>query len=351
MDTARRQRIASKYENLIRYYYYMFYGLFKVPVPKPLARAVAFFNRRDAKKDGIPRVYFQTYDGSSQAVHPDVTVWRDKYWMVLSPYPYSVDAYENPCVYFGDSIFSMSGIRGNPLSYSKIKKLGNFLSDPFLFADGERLYVFYRDSIYTDGSNSKTIYCRSSADGAGWTPAEKVVASVEDSLISPAIIRSGGEYYFYHVRLTTECGGDILLSRGKTPTDWNFDRVLRCVGIPENMTIWHIAVAAADGYDKYDPKPIADKAGGLVGLFMLRTLENAGPNKIFWARAERPDADWVLEEELNIPSNIRENSKSVYKSAILPDTGDVLLSIQDKRDRWSFCVVPGDRGRTRPAAR
>ena len=350
MDASRRQRIASKYENLIRYYYYMFYGLFKVPVPKPLACAVAFFNRRDARRDGIPRVYFRTYDGSAQAVHPDVTAWKNKYWMALSPYPYSVDAYENPCVYSGESIFSMREIRGNPLAYSKLKKLGNFLSDPFLFADGDRLYVFYRDSIYTDGSNSKTIYYRSSPDGASWTPAGQVIASAEDSLISPAIIRSGKEYYFYHVRLTTECGGDIILSRGKTPTDWNFDRVLRCAGIPENMTIWHIAVAAADGYDKYGPKPAAGKEdGGMIGLFVLRFLEDKGPHKIFWAHAERPGADWVLEEELNIPSSIRENIKSVYKSAILPDTGDVLLSIQDKRDRWGFCVVPGDRGRTRAA--
>ena len=46
-----------------------------------------------------------TYDGSGQAVHPDVyynaSGWKGyKYWMTMTPYPNSNSGFENPSIVF-----------------------------------------------------------------------------------------------------------------------------------------------------------------------------------------------------------------------------------------------------------
>lgn len=41
-----------------------------------------------------------SYDGSNQWVHPDVSFFDGLYWFVATPYPYGMEEYENPCVYF-----------------------------------------------------------------------------------------------------------------------------------------------------------------------------------------------------------------------------------------------------------
>src|SRR5437870_3946183 len=50
----------------------------------------------------LPRLAIDTPDGSGQLVHPDVLLDGDRILLAVTPYPYSNDRLENPCLYTGD---------------------------------------------------------------------------------------------------------------------------------------------------------------------------------------------------------------------------------------------------------
>ncbi len=99
-----------------------------------------------------------TYDGSGQVVHPSVIdflneyrieAWSGyRYWMVLTPYPYSQDQYENPSLYASHDGFTWGVPQNisNPLiTASNIGDKG-FLFDPDMIynPDSDQLWIYYR---------------------------------------------------------------------------------------------------------------------------------------------------------------------------------------------------------------
>jgi hypothetical protein len=99
-----------------------------------------------------------TYDGSGQVVHPSVIdflneygieAWSGyRYWMVLTPYPYSQDQYENPSLYASHDGFTWAVPKNisNPLiTASNIGDKG-FLFDPDMIynPDSDQLWIYYR---------------------------------------------------------------------------------------------------------------------------------------------------------------------------------------------------------------
>lgn len=99
-----------------------------------------------------------TYDGSGQVVHPSVIdflneygveVWSGyRYWMVLTPYPFSQDQYENPSLYASHDGFTWvvpENISNPLITASKIGDRG-FLFDPDMIynPDSDQLWIYYR---------------------------------------------------------------------------------------------------------------------------------------------------------------------------------------------------------------
>ena len=70
-------------------------------MPKFLAKSIARKNLRSFLAEE-QEFYLETYDGSNQAVHPDVTYFNGEYWLAATPYPYGMEEYENPCLYRGN---------------------------------------------------------------------------------------------------------------------------------------------------------------------------------------------------------------------------------------------------------
>src|SRR5690348_15730970 len=71
------------------------------------ARALGIGSDRaaDPRLAAIPvlsRLAIDTYDGSGQLVHPDVLLDGDRILLAATPYPYTNDRFENPCLYTGD---------------------------------------------------------------------------------------------------------------------------------------------------------------------------------------------------------------------------------------------------------
>ena len=103
-----------------------------------------------------------TYDGSNQLTHPKVLYFANgwhgyHYWMSMTPYPYTMDRYENPSIVVsndGEKWVVPIGLK-NPISGLPVDvKIGGHYSDPHLVMRDNVIinkmgYVIY-DAYYND---------------------------------------------------------------------------------------------------------------------------------------------------------------------------------------------------------
>lgn len=145
-----------------------------------------------------------TPDGSGQATHPSVvnfpTGWNGwRYWMALTPYAYSNDHLENPCILVSadgyqwqepagitNPIYPWSGI---PLDYNSDTEL---VYDP----ECDRLICYWRPVV----SDLTGVLAKTSTDGVTWSDVVTVVP-VEQPLLadlSPCIVRrAAGDWWMF----------------------------------------------------------------------------------------------------------------------------------------------------------
>ena len=329
-------------DNISRYIYIWWYKILNKAVPLRISYQIKKTNEKYYFNHKIDKIQIKTYDGSDQVVHPDVVFWRDTYWLVCTPYPYSIDSYENPSIYKGDTPYSFFAPQDciNPVALPSQIKVGNHISDPCIYDYHDKLYVIYRDTTKDCDIFYQRLYSVSSVDGSIWSDPLLIASSNTDSLISPAIITNERELYLYHIRLTTEFGGDLVFSSSMDGQSFNNESHINCSNIPTNMTIWHIAILTSHNYSK--KLPANDDAYYLIGLFTLRQIGDRDKFKLFWAKSSRIGGDWEIINEFFLPSYILRNDFVYYKSAVIPHSGDVILSFHDKKIRWYFTVVKTD---------
>jgi len=331
--------------NISRYIYIFYYAYLNQELPKWMAGLIRNCNQKQlrAQYDSVPRLKLDTYDGSGQAVHPDLVEWRNKLWMVCTPYPYSTDTYENPCIYSGENCYTLEPHPGcrQPLAFPQYRGIKNHISDPCIFVFQDTLHVIYRDTVFEAGITEQKTYLTRSCDGAEWETPKLIERSMTDSLISPAVVVDENTIIWkYHVTLTTEFGGILTLSSSCNGLDWYSNGHLACTGVPEGMTIWHIAVAYKEGFSKSCGANNSDKS--LIGLFALRKKGDKDRFELFWACSDSVGESWRIESAVNLFDDRALHSFVYYKSALLPNTGDIFLSIHDEKNRWYFTVVTND---------
>ena len=131
-----------------------------------------------------------TYDGSGQAVHPDVVDMRDhpwngyRFWMGMTPYPYSNDDYENPSILASNDAVTWVVPTGltNPIYPFPGGDLWN--ADTDLSHDpttGEMVLIFLGGGLGT--------MCARSSDGVTWTTTGPLSFSAALGSNSPAMLR------------------------------------------------------------------------------------------------------------------------------------------------------------------
>jgi hypothetical protein len=143
-----------------------------------------------------------TYDGSGQAVHPDVLWfpqgWRGwEYWMAFTPYPRGKQQYENPSIvvsHDGKSWVVPQGLI-NPIVRPGLG--GAYNSDPDLSYDvaNDRLVMLSRQV----SGNFNVISSLTSANGTAWSAPKVVFRRRNHGMISPALIlpESGRPQVYY----------------------------------------------------------------------------------------------------------------------------------------------------------
>lgn len=178
-------------------------------------------------------------------MHPDLLELDDhfypfKYLLVIEPYPYGNDRFENPSL-----LGSHDGIWWNvppgvinPIVSAPVEN-GAWCSDADLFNyRGERLFLYYR---YNSGRGETTLFRKTTARPGGWTEPEAVfTVPVSGRFASPATALLGGQCYMLYVDTMDSCVRALKSPDGET---WSDDRfVLAFPGA------WHVdAVARNDG--------------------------------------------------------------------------------------------------------
>jgi hypothetical protein len=191
-----------------------------------------------------------TYEGSGQAVHPDVVYFPDgwhghKYWMAMTPYPYDTDTYENPSILVSDDGLSWSVPDGltNPIVP---RPVCDHNSDPDIVYNprGDELYLYYTEQSRADrcpGQNANSIRLVTSADGVNWSAPQVVMTwdlNTDPLYLSPAVLYVDG---VFHMWLAGSAGG-IAHSTSEDGVHWSPLESSDVTPVP-----WHLDVAYVDG--------------------------------------------------------------------------------------------------------
>lgn len=267
-----------------------------------------------------------TYDGSGQAVHPDI-LWGRQYglpyafYLTLTPYPNSRDRYENPSLLVSDDglTFRDPAAGLNPLAPAPAL---DHNSDPDLLYDPWRrvFRLFYMES-------NRPVYNRlmllESRDGRRWT--RRVALSYdltarEHFMVSPAVIAGPSGYRLFFVDITAPSHPVVVLG---SPDGLRWDRKADDAvvpALPENLPPWHVDVFASDrGYIMLCCGPYAEPR------LYLATSDDLQ----HWAFLPRP----ILR-----PGHDFHDTQQIYRSTGL-SAGDELAvwySYKDASGRWGI---------------
>ena len=146
-----------------------------------------------------------TYEGSGQAVHPDVVYFPDgwhgsTYWLAMTPYPGDTAVRENPSILVSDDGSSWALPPGvtNPLVAAPSC---DHNSDPDIVYNprADELYLYYtevrRSSYCGAGANENFVKLITSRDGVQWTAPQTVMSFDLDTTpiyVSPSVVYRNG---------------------------------------------------------------------------------------------------------------------------------------------------------------
>jgi len=200
-----------------------------------------------------------TYDGSGQSTHPSVVYFPNgwhgyKYWMAYTPYPYSNDKYENPCIAASNDGFTWSYPAGNPLSPALT--VGHNCDTELVYnSKTDQLYVYW---LYTDDATYNQTKLTKSSDGVNWTSAQTVINDTRNAYsdLSPTIQvdynSQTGVWYMWYVNVAGE--SDWFLERRQS-TDgitWSSPTELSTSAFTQPGTeIWHIYIQYIPSQNEY----------------------------------------------------------------------------------------------------
>ena len=194
-----------------------------------------------------------TYDGTGQAVHPDVVLfdrpWNGaRYWLTMTPYAASNQTVENPSILRSNDgvTVSVPGGLTNPIVPAP-RNGNNYNSDPELLYETQtqRLVLFDR---YVD-KRSNSLQVLTSTDGVTWKKAGTPLRVRAHRAVSPTIAqRDNAPARMWHVDAgRAGCNAKSTRVETRTAVDktgrivdtkWSRSEVTD-LAIP-GYTIWHI---------------------------------------------------------------------------------------------------------------
>jgi hypothetical protein len=221
-----------------------------------------------------------TYDSSGEAVHPDVIYfsndviyfsngWHDyKYWMVMTPYPNSNDAYENPSILVsndGSSWAVPSGLN-NPIDPQPTAG-HNADTDIVYNSIADQIWVYYIEC----GAGTTYLKRRISSNGTNWNAEEDIFNLPDYQLISPAIVKIDSTYHMWYVDSgAAGCNAASTSVKHKTSTDGVSWSAAENVTISQSgYVIWHLDVIYVSSKSEYWMLFIFQMGGMIINIGWL----------------------------------------------------------------------------------
>ncbi|KGM98965.1 hypothetical protein Z969_10865 [Clostridium novyi A str. 4570] len=289
-------------------------------------------------------LYTPTYDGSNQAVHPKVLYFKNgwngyKYWMGLTPYPFSNDDYENPQILVSnDGIKFRSPKKNNkPLFVPEDVAKGGHYSDIHMCMVNDTLEVYFRyNPAKTEknqpDNNKNYIYVTKSKDGLHWTDKKLVLNNdtfkVKCAYLSPIINYENGKYKVWF----TNYDGELYYTE---TTDWNsFSELKKCnfVGKGNKLKIWHQDLIKTDvGYE-----------------FVCCAYGEVFLNQNLYYACSEDGINFKPLKKIMEPTDKAGtfDEKTLYRPCLLKKDGQYLLyySAMDSKLKWRIGVIKDAKG-------
>lgn len=300
-------------------------------VPHRLATFIYHRNINDYKKEGVRDFLLDTYDGGGQAVHPDIVYYNNLYWLTITPYPYGMEEYENPCLYKGNNLNNIAIPKG-PIAVQKKHTQGVHLSDPCFAIDGNELYFYYRESERKSNIEEHTLWVIQYCDAKKcWGDPKQLMRSVDDKLLSPAMVfKEPGDLTIYFVSSLNDNYTLVSTLKGAKEITEHI-----IYGMPSGYYLWHIGISKVK-----DLEINTAAKNELAGLFLAKSKENKGHLKLFEARNDGIKTDWHITREVEMPDEIKDIVAFPYKSCYIPKgKGDIMLSFRDKKCRNRLIII------------
>ncbi len=270
-----------------------------------------------------------TYDGSGQAVHPDIVAfdsdWHGaRYWMTMTPYPKSNQTLENPSILKSDDGISLTvptGLRNPVIAAPPHSK--DYNSDPELVYEPQtdRLVMFYR----LVDRNANTLHLSTSADGVKWTAMKAPFWERSHQVISPTVAprRDGAARMWY-------------VNAGKAGCEAKSTRVMMRTGADQSGKIvdtkWLGPIAtdlSIPGYEIWHIKArwIPEKAEYLMLISAYPDKVGCHTDDLFLAHSA-DGVHWTVYPEPLIRHEDRDwTAAAVYRSSFLYDAQSDQLSL------------------------
>ena len=245
-----------------------------------------------------------THEGSGQACHPSVVHipegWNGyKYWMAMTPYPFSAEEHEDPDIIASHDGTTWEVPEGltNPLD-DQSGRPNAHNSDTYLDlgADGV-MRVIWR-TVDRPNNNHNYFYMRTSTDGVTWTP-KQIIYDTSGTEVSPTITWTGTAWRMYY------CRSGILYYRETanldTPAWSNYETCATELPPGPGRSWWHMDIQYAGGawWCLMQDRKVGSTLHG--DIYLWRSQDGR-----HWDNSPMP-----------LISRIGNNYDSIYKSALL----------------------------------
>jgi hypothetical protein len=292
-------------------------------------------------------LWIPTYEGSAQAVHPDILgpeATGGAYVLAFTPYPFSGDRFENPSV-----LVSSDGLR-----FREEKKGLNPLvpqpetdhnDDPDISVSCGEYHLLYLETLRPAAQNLVLLRSR---DRLHWTRSEVLKYDLhsphpDPMIVSPALAEKNGKLFLFYVDASAKPNRiEYLTSEELGSFDKGDVRVPSFVGEP--ITPWHIDVVRGSAeYYMLITDVTRDRSGRSYDLYMARSTDLH---------------TWTMASRKVFPSKPL-GAKSVYRSSGYCSGDDIFVyfSCETRLGAWHIGVVrlrlsdlfSGGRGVSQPA--
>lgn len=272
----------------------------------------------DVPYDKALYLWTPTYDGSAQAVHPDILETGSgpngssgEYVLAMTPYPYSIDEFENPSVLVSaDGLRFREEARGtNPAAP---KPAMDHNDDPDLSIIDGRYILYYLETMRPDRQN---LVMLESADRRSWIRRaafeyELGGKNPDPLIVSPALVEMNGSFRLFYVNASADPCRVEYLESGR-PDSWDKRSARPAVIEGLDEVPWHLDVVGGGGWH-----------------YMLLTTRSEGEHGNFRydlrVARSRDLATWSMSREPAVASKPL-GCRSVYRSSALVKDGDLFI--------------------------